>query len=134
MLEARFARPNYRAAAGYVTAHARPNDVVLDATGGLSPGPLTGFDVVFHRRIPVFRGQAPAERNHPFNLFDRVVLLQPGFDQALARAHGGRVFLVAAAVPQLALPPSYRLTAVKRYPGLEQTVVAVYSRAVPSGS
>jgi uncharacterized membrane protein len=129
MLESRFARPNYQAAADYVATAGHAGDVVVDATGGVSPGPLTGFDVVFRRPLTVVRAQAPAERDHPFNLFDRVTLMQPAFDQAVRLARGGRVFLVAAQVPPLTLPDSYRLSLVRRYPGLEQTVVAVYSKA-----
>jgi uncharacterized membrane protein len=134
MLESRFARPDYQAAADYIATDGHTGDVVVDATGGVSPGPLTGFDVVFRRALTVVRAQAPAEHDHPFTLFDRVTLLQPAFDQAVRLARGGRVFLVAAQVPPLTLPDSYRLSLVRRYPGLEQTVVAVYSKARASAS
>ena len=67
-LLSRFARPNYQAAASFVNAHAHDGDVVIDGTGGLSPGPLSGFDVAYHGRLPVFRALAPAERDHPFGV------------------------------------------------------------------
>ena len=138
MLEARFARPDYQAAAAYVSTHGRPGDAVIDGTGGLSPGPLTGFDVAYHGRLPVFRALAPAERDHPFTVFDKVVPLQAALGNAIAAAHGGRVFTVSAVLPQIkmpdllappALPGGYRLRARRVYRGIQLTIVSVYARS-----
>jgi hypothetical protein len=138
MLETRFARPDYQGAADFVSAHARPGDVVVDETGGLSPGPLTGFDVSFHRRLPVFRVLAPAERDHPFTVFDPRVSLTAALARAVAVAHGGRVFVVSVQVPGVAtpadltrapLPGGYRRRLQRRYGGIELTLVSVYSRS-----
>ncbi len=49
--------------------------MVVDETGALSPGPLTGLDVSLHRALPVFRAEAPAERDHPFGFGDPIVPL-----------------------------------------------------------
>jgi 4-amino-4-deoxy-L-arabinose transferase-like glycosyltransferase len=129
MLEARFQRPNYQAAASYVAAHARAGDVVIDETGGLSPGPLTGFDVAFRRHLTVVRALSPAERDHPFTVFDPIVSFPSAVSQAVKDAHGGRVFLVAAELPQTPFGDGYQLRTVRRYPGIERTLVGVYSRS-----
>jgi hypothetical protein len=141
MLEARFSRPNYQAAADYVSAHAGTGDVVIDGTGGVSPGPLTGFDVAFHRRLLVFRALAPAERDHPFMVFDPVVPIRSALSRAVAAARGGRVFIVSAklfSAPDLlapaALPGGYRRELENSYAGIETTVVTVYSRSPPSSA
>ena len=44
----RFGRPDYQGAAAYIARNARAGDVVVDVTGVLSPGPLTGLDVALH--------------------------------------------------------------------------------------
>jgi hypothetical protein len=129
MLEARFQRPNYQAAASYVAAHARAGDVVIDETGGLSPGPLTGFDVAFRRRLTVVRALSPAERDHPFTVFDPIVSFRSAVGEAVKDAHGGRVFLVAAELPQTSFSDGYQLRTVRRYLGIERTLVGVYSRS-----
>jgi hypothetical protein len=147
LLESRFARPDYQAAAAFVSSNARPGDVVIDGTGGLSagplsgpelsPGPLTGFDVAYHGRLPVFRALAPAERDHPFTVFDRVVPVRTALGRALAAAHGGRVFALSVLLPGVkmpdplaapALPGGYRLQSERRYRGIQVTVVSVYAR------
>jgi Dolichyl-phosphate-mannose-protein mannosyltransferase len=141
MLESRFQRPDYQGAADYVAAHARAGDVVIDETGGLSPGPLTGFDVALHRPLTVVRARSPAERDHPFTVFDPLVSLRSAVDEAVRGARGGRVFIVtpqllgSSAHPNPApnqFPSAYRLTALPRYPGIERTLVAVYSRSPAS--
>jgi Dolichyl-phosphate-mannose-protein mannosyltransferase len=139
MLESRFQRPDYQAAADYVAARATASDVVIDMTGALSPGPLTGFDITFHRHLSVVRARSPAERDHPYTVFDPIVSTVAGARRAAALAHGHRIFVV---YPTLAsaehldpiptgLPSSYRLTSRRVFPGIEPTLVAVYSR--PAG-
>jgi hypothetical protein len=140
MLQTRFQRPDYQAAANYVAGQARSRDVVIDVTGGLSPGPLTGLDVTLHRRLRVLRAQAPAERDHPFTVFDPLIPLRSTVRTAVATAHGARIFLVTPAPPgpasslrQLEVATAdfgagYRLAAVRTYPGILPTIVAVYAR------
>jgi hypothetical protein len=140
MLSGNFVRPNYQGAASYVEAHIRPGDVVVDETGALSPGPLTGLDVALNRRLTIFRAEAPAERGHPFGFLDPIIPLQTAVSQAVAAGRGHRVFLVTNAfVTDIAgfagrinpapsqFPSSYRLTGEQRYKGIGGTVVAVYS-------
>jgi len=137
MLQPRFARPNFQAAADYVAARARPGDVVIDATGPLSPGPLTGLDVALHRRLTVLRVLAPAERDHPFGLFDQPVPISRAFAQAVTAARGGRVFIVSVRLPVATrgpditppvLPGGYRLRAQRSWRGFVLTLASVYSR------
>jgi hypothetical protein len=136
MLESRFQRPDYQGAADFVAAHARSGDVVIDGTGILSPGPLTGLDVTFHRRLPIVRWGAAAERDHPFTVFDPRVAPATAVREAVRLARGRSVFLVS---PQLLgsrvvdparhrFPASYRLTKLRSFPGIQPTVVAVYTR------
>jgi hypothetical protein len=103
--------------------------VVIDETGGLSPGPLTGFDVAFRRRLTVVRALSPAERDHPFTVFDPIVSFRSAVGEAVKDAHGGRVFLVAAELPQTSFSDGYQLRTVRRYLGIERTLVGVYSRS-----
>jgi hypothetical protein len=144
MLEARWSRPDYQSAADYVAAHARTGDVVIDETGGLSPGPLTGFDVAFHRRLAVFRALAPAERDHPYTVFDPRVTIAAAFSRAVGAARGARVFIVSVELPGLAIPPGqapappelpggYRRQSQRRYAGFQLTEVSVYSRSSAAG-
>jgi hypothetical protein len=136
MLETRFARPNFQAAADYVAAHARPGDVVIDGTGPLSPGPLTGLDVTLHRRMPVIRALAPAETQHPFTFTDPIVPGPVAFVRAVAAARGARVFILSARLPVVSrgptltpptLPGGYRLRSQRLYPGFVVTLVSIYS-------
>lgn len=128
MLRPQFQRPDYQAAAAYVAAHAKPGDVVIDESGqkGFTPGPLTGFEAAFHGRETVLRALAPPERTYP--MIAPPVPLRSAIDQAVALAGGRRIYVVGIALPRIAFPDAYRLTTVQRYPGLAETVVAVYSR------
>jgi MFS family permease len=132
MLRPQFQRPDYQAAAAYVSAHAKPGDVVIDESGqkGLTPGPLTGFDSAFHGRVTIVRALSPAERTYPFLLLPPVAL-RPAIGQAVAAANGHPIFVVGLSRPRIAFPGGYHLTAVQRYPGLAETVVAVYDRSRP---
>jgi Dolichyl-phosphate-mannose-protein mannosyltransferase len=145
MLGGEFQRPAYRAAAGEVTAQVRPGDVIIDETGALSPGPLTGLDVALGRPLPLIRAEAPAEQEHPFGFADPIVSLQQAVAEAVRRAGGHRVFLVRnafvtdiaslagrVAPAQTHFPARYRLTAQRAYPGIGGTVVDVYSSAHPA--
>ena len=136
MLESRFARPNFQAPADYIAMHGRRGDVVIDGTGPLSPGPLTGFQIVFHRPLPVVRALAPAEDDHPFNFTTPIVPIPVAFQRAVGAAHGGRIFIVSVRLaarptgPSLtpaALPGGYRRCSQRRYEGFVITLVSVYS-------
>lgn len=136
MLEPRFQRPDYRAAANYISAVGRPGDAVVDETGALSPGPLTGLDVSYHDHLPLFRAMSPAERDHPFTVFDPFVSQPTAVERAISASHGHRVFVVApelltaAGHPNPAgrdFGPGYRLITERRYEGIEPTIVAVYA-------
>lgn len=139
MLESRFARPDYQSAADYVASHARTGDVVIDGTGVLSPGPLTGFDVSFHRRLPVLRALTRSERDHPFTLADPVTLIPQAFAEAVAAAHGGRIFIVSSLavngfgrpnpLTPATLPDGYKRRLQLSYPGFLLTLVTVYARS-----
>jgi hypothetical protein len=140
MLTARFQRPDYQSAAAYVERIARPGDVVVDETGALSPGPLTGLDVSLSRPPRIFRAQAPAERSHPYGLRDPIIGLQSAVDAAVRAAAGHRVLLVTNTfvtdIVRLAVrtnpapsqfPRDYRLVAERSWSGLGGTLVAVYA-------
>lgn len=142
MLETRFARPNYQAAGSYLAARAHPGDAIIDATGGLSPGPLTGFEVGYHGRVPVVRALAPAERDHPFTVFDAVVPVRAAVARAIAAASAGRVFTVSVALPGIRLPNplaaptlagGYVRRAQVRWGGIQTTIVTEYARAGAAG-
>ncbi len=130
MLEPRFARPNYQAAATYVSARASAQDVVIDETDaiGSTPGPLSGFDVAFRGDARVVRALGPAERDHPFTIFDPVTSLPAAQGEAVREAAGSPIFVVGAQLPPTAFPDGYRLVSVKHYAGFIPTVVGVFSR------
>ena len=141
MLEPRYQRPDYQAVAELIERHARPGDVVIDESGVLSPGPLTGLDVTLQKPIAVFRAGIPAERDHPFGLYDRIVPLPEATSAAAAAAHGGRLFVVESrahggvvaltqrmtALVEKQIPASYRRIAYYVYPGTVDTFVAIYA-------
>jgi mannosyltransferase len=144
LLSPRFGRPEYQQAADFIARQARPGDVVINETGTLSPGPLTGLDVALQRRLPVMRAQVPAERGHPFGFLDPIVPLHQAIRNAVGRARGHRVFLVttqfANNIPGLEarvtpppgrFPEGYRLVASQRYTGIGGTLVAVYAHVAP---
>jgi hypothetical protein len=123
-----YGRPDYRSAARYVERAVRPGDAVIDETGDLSPGPLTGFDVALSRPIPTIRALAPAERDHPFTLRDPYVTVAAATGQALAQVRpGGRVFVVGGQASA-----SARLRLVARR-GFLHVPVAVYATSGSRG-
>jgi hypothetical protein len=128
LLEDRYGRPDYTAAANFIEHSARPGDVVIDESAVLSPGPLSHLDTVLDRRGPVVRSRAPQQHAHPFNIFDVFVTPEQSARRAVKLAGGARIFLVTYAGPrfQRALP-SYRLVESRVYPGLLRLVVRVYA-------
>ncbi len=145
MLGGDFQRPDYRAAARDVSDLVRPADVVIDETGALSPGPLTGLDVALGRTLPLIRAEAPVERDHPFTFGDPIVSLPQAVAEAVRRADGHRVFVVRngfvtdiaslagrVAPGQTRFPDGYHLVAQRAYPGLGATVVQVFAGGGPA--
>ncbi len=93
MLESKYQRADYDAAAAFIDRHASAGDVVIDAAI-FSPGPLTGLEVALDQPHQVFRMGSPQERDHPFMLGDRVAPPAEVADRAVAAARGGRLFIV----------------------------------------
>ena len=143
MLEPRFARPDYRAAAAFVDRDAAPGDTVMDVTN-LSPGPITAMDAAFDRSRRLFYVGRFRIRLDPFKI---LALPQPTARvtrRAAAAARGGRVFIVASetvgarSAPTRvvstqevirALPAGYRRTKLRTYPGILRVAVLVYAPA-----
>jgi hypothetical protein len=141
MLEPRFSRPNFQAPADYITAHSRGEDVVIDGTGALSPGPTTPLDVTLHTGLPVVRALAPAENTYPFNFLTPSVPISTAFTRAVAAAHGNTIFVVSVRLaanptgPTLTpatIPGGYTRCSQRRYEGFVLTLVTVYSRSCPA--
>jgi mannosyltransferase len=143
MLSAPNERPNYAAAAGFIADTQQPGDVVIDTTGGVSPGPLTPLDLTLRRRVAIVRAESPAERDHPWGFSDPIVSLPSAIRQAVALAHGGRIFLVTTTAPHTniaqlrqrfapattRLPSPYKIVAVRDYSGIVHVVVRLYARS-----
>lgn len=136
MLEPRFERPDYRAAARFIERRASPGDVVIEGFI-LSPGPLTGLDAALERPLRVFRAGRPQERDHPFAVYDPVAPLSEVGRRAAAAAGGRRIFIVATqeTVGVLARQvqgkwlAGYRRVESGAWPGFLRLGVGVYSRA-----
>lgn len=133
MLTVHYARPAFRAAADFIDRNARAGDVVIDATAVLSPGPLSGLDAALHKRILVIRAFAPAERGHPFGVFDPVTSPADAVARAVVAVHGARLIVVgfpnlAAALDRL-LPARYRLVATRLYPEFIPLRLDVWSQS-----
>jgi hypothetical protein len=131
MLEDRYGRPHFDEAAMFVGREAGSRDVVIDETGVYTPtpGPLSHLDIGYRGEAPVIRSLMPAERDHPFGLYDPIVQRPDAARKALATSPS-RVFLVtdetSAGVP---FPlPRYRKVTSRRFPGLVGIVVREYRR------
>ena len=140
MVSGRYQRPDYQSAARFVQASARPGDVILDETGDLSPGPLTGLDAALTRPLKVVRARAPQERDHPFTLRDpyQSVSAAIGVATALVKP-GGQIMVVGGSLgaPTLAANAAGATPDAARYLRRESrhfasVPVVVYSRARPS--
>ncbi len=139
MLETHFARTDFRGVANFIAGNARPGDVVIDGSGVLSPGPLTGLDLVLHKHLPVFRAGAPQERDHPYNLYDSFPSTATAVSEAVAAAHGGRAFVVSytplpgVKPPVFPFPPRYRLVQTRHYPEFVGVTLDVYAPTAATG-
>jgi hypothetical protein len=142
MVVGSYQRPDYQAAASFVDGAARPGDIILDQTGDLSPGPLTGLDVALSRPLQIVRALAPEERDHPFTLRDPYVSVPAATQHAIAEARvgGGRILVVGGDPDATTLAAnaggpaatgntsasSYRRVAIHRYFDVS---VSVYARS-----
>ena len=129
LLQERYERPHYTAVADFIERTARPGDVIIDESAVLSPGPLSHLDTVLDPGQRVVRSRAPAQRDHPFNVFDRFVSPDESARRALKLAHGARIFLVTDGVGvHIARPLGrYRVVETRVYPGLLKLFVQVYA-------
>lgn len=147
MLEPRFQRPEYEGVARLIDRTAVPGDVVIDGAK-ISPGPVTGLDAALDRPHDILRVGMPQQRDHPFALSDPVPPVEDVASQAVATSGGRRIFVVssdalsaAGAPPErpladrivAALPPSYRLTETRTYPGILGLTVLVYAQRTSPG-
>jgi 4-amino-4-deoxy-L-arabinose transferase-like glycosyltransferase len=133
LLTTHYQRTDFQGVADFIDAHARPGDVVIDGTGVLSPGPLTGLDIVLSRHIPVFRAGSPQERDHPFGAYDRFVSIPTAVQQATATANGARVFVVRYTGEPNAkpiifpFPARYHVVQTRKYPQFVGITLDVYA-------
>jgi len=137
LLDERYQRPNYGAAAELIDSEAVPGDVVIDAAV-LSPGPYSPLDVELRRAHTLVRSGAPAQRERPFGLFDRVVPRREAASRAIAAADGRRIFVVAAPEadrptergkppPPSSFRPRYQLAESRTFPGTPAVLVQVWA-------
>jgi 4-amino-4-deoxy-L-arabinose transferase-like glycosyltransferase len=139
MVEARFQRPDFAAAAAIIDREAGPADGVVDnAVALITPGPITGLDAALQRRHRVLRAGAPQSRDGNFRIGDEI--LPPAEVLRRAAADGGRVFVVSpeqrpntsASVwdPLVAeLPGSYRRVRARVLRGFIPLAVLTYEPA-----
>jgi mannosyltransferase len=140
LLTDQYQRPDYRAAARYIDREAGSGDAIIDITGVLSPGPLSGLDAALRKPHRIFRAGAPEERRSPFGIEDRPVTLAAALPKAIAAAPRGRIYVVATVFPQQIpgleertrrvkspYPDGYREIASHLYPGIAGTAVVVYA-------
>lgn len=134
MLSDSFRRPDYQGSAAFVDRNARPGDVVIDGTGVLSPGPLTGLDVALHRRIPIFRVGAPQERDHPYGFSDPLVPFSQAIPTAIAAAGShGRIFVVRTIFPRDIVQDSNARTEAlrgERFPARYRVIAQHFDRGI----
>ncbi len=147
MLEPRYQRPDYDAAAGFIERSAPPGSVVIDGST-LSPAPLTAIDVALDRPLYVFHIGRYRVQYDPFKLLAGPPSTAKVTGRAVAAAGGQRMFVVSsedfAGNPPgqdeltrqviAALPSGYRRVEARTYQGLLKLGVFVYAaRASPRG-
>jgi 4-amino-4-deoxy-L-arabinose transferase-like glycosyltransferase len=149
MLEDRFQRPDYDAAASLIDREAAPGDVVVDATG-LSPAPITNMDVALHQPHHLIH-YVGALRTRYEPTFRFVPAPPPRTVARRAEAAAGthRVYVVSSETPAVgvsangstlgqqvigALSPGYRPVETRTYPGIVGVKVSVFAKqASPPG-
>jgi hypothetical protein len=143
-LKTRWQRPNYPAAARFITSHARPGDVVIDAS--IVPVvPLTALDAFLPQDRPEFR-LGLDEGPPPYTLASKVPPGSRLIRDAVHAASDRRIFLLSgsiigqssltAVIQKLQaesgatkvlaqLPRGYRIETTQVFPGIETLVVSV---------
>ena len=142
-LQSQYARPNYPAAARFITSHARPGDVVLDESNIAPVVPLTPLDAYLPQTRREFTVGLP-EGPPPYTPFSKVVPPAQEIERAVHALGGGRMFIVTGSLPanvtltkqQQALtaelgPPGvlfllrgrYAVRQSRRFPGIENLTV-----------
>ena len=134
MVDDRFQRPDFQAAAAYIDREAAAGDVVVDgAVAFITPGPLTGLDVTLQRPHPIIRAGAPQQRRGNFRIGDPVLEVEEVVRRATRR--GRRVFVVSPqdeAAPTRVVwdplfdAPGYRFAGERLFRGFISLSVLVY--------
>ncbi|HEY1358014.1 MAG TPA: glycosyltransferase family 39 protein [Thermoleophilaceae bacterium] len=138
MQEARFARPDYDAAARTIDRDARSGDIVIDGTN-LSPSPPSALDTALHRRHHVVHLGNARVQSDPFRITGPPAPPVPSTRRAIAASPRGRVFIVSNEIFGVspprdpltrailrAIPRGYRRVSFKSYPGLLRVALLVY--------
>jgi hypothetical protein len=139
MLTSYYERTDFRGAADFIAQHSSPGDVVIDGTGVLSPGPLTGLDMALHSHVTVFRLGAPDERDHPFGFLDPVDSVAAATHRAVSAAAGARVIVVeytpttARGLTVLRFPAGYHVVATRTYPEFVGLTIRVWAKTGTPG-
>ena len=82
---------------------------------------------------------APQERDHPYNLYDKFPSAATAVSEAVAAAHGGRVFVVSytplpgVKPPVFPFPARYRLVQTRKYPEFVGVTLDVYAPTAATG-
>ena len=121
-------RPGYEQAAQFVNRTAERDDVVIDETGVLSPGPLSHIDPYIDQPRTLIRSLKPQQRERPFSVFDTDVAPAAAARRAVSVAGGARIYVVTGARRTGVARPlgRYRLVTTRRYRGLIDLAVQVY--------
>lgn len=141
MLETRYERPNYDEVASFIEGGSA--EVVVDAAAR-TPGPLTNFDVSLDPNLELFRLGISEQRGTPFTVFSEAAEPFVVARDAAAAAGGGPIVVVAtgerdtiagqanseALVTAFArsLPPRYRLTSQRAFPGAFELKTLLFER------
>ena len=131
MLESRYQRPDYDAAAAFIDRNASARDVVIDAAV-FSPGPLTGLEVALDEPRPGVPRRVRRRRGIiPLGSRDRVAPAAEVTDRAVAAAGSGPLFVVIAARATCGFPryEQLRTTCSARCPGVSRSGGADVSTA-----
>lgn len=115
VVQPRYQRPDFRAAAAFIDDRAEAGDVIVDETAELSPGPYSPMDLTLGGELRVFRVGAPQQRDHPFNIFDAEQPIPETIAEAVAAARGRPIYYVSYLRP-VRFPAPYRIVESRRFP------------------
>jgi 4-amino-4-deoxy-L-arabinose transferase-like glycosyltransferase len=133
LLGDRFQRPHYEDVATYLDGAAAPADVVVDGSGLSPAGVPTALDLDLrrpHRRVQLGKANVVYD---PFRILSLAPPTPELVRQAAGAARGHRLFFVLFhGTPQsreavAALPPGWRRKSSRRFAGLDQLEVSVYT-------